>query len=602
MHLTYWMYQGTAHYGVARITNSLRNVQSVFHAPLGDDYINTVFSMLERTPDLPRMQTSVVTGRDLAQGTLQLPERLRQIEATHKPELIVVAASCSTILLQEDLERVAQSSNIETEILVYDANPYRMQEIAASEGLLTELVKKFAGSQELTPYPSVNILGTASLGFHARSDLIALRRMLDALGVKVQSVVPWGASLDDIRQLPAAWVTIAPYRELGRQSALYLEQEFGTPALYDIPMGVQPTLVWLQRLVDMLNDVGTRTGGTPIKMPPLTAFSLDGLSTPSSVPWFARTADMESFSSKTAFVFGDATHTVGTVKFLRDELGMEIVGAGTYVLPEADWVRAELDGYLPNELLATETFQDVANQIEQYVPDLVCGTQMERHSSRKLDVPCMVISSPTHIENNLLGYYPMLGFAGADVMADRVYTSTKLGMEKHLIDMFGDAGLEYEEPAAEAVQPVVVSATVAPEATQSASVPPVNGMPATGTSTVGSPALRDRVLRGFLKPITRLVGVPMPTESPRAVPGVVQGQSVATSTPSAAPAMPAAVSQDAAANGQPVWDTEADAMLKKIPAFVRGKVRKNTENYAVEKGYQTITADVLREAKEAIGG
>jgi len=57
----------------------------------------------------------------------------------------------------------------------------------------------------------------------------------------------------------------------------------------------------------------------------------------------------------------------------------------------------------------------------------------------------MVVSPPTHIENHLLGYYPFFGFEGADVIADRVYLSCKLGLEKHLIDFFGDAGLEYED-------------------------------------------------------------------------------------------------------------------------------------------------------------
>jgi light-independent protochlorophyllide reductase subunit B len=129
--------------------------------------------------------------------------------------------------------------------------------------------------------------------------------------VQINVIAPWGASLDDLKRLPAAWVNIAPYRELGLGAANYLTTEFGAPALTDAPIGVQPTLVWLKRLAELLNEVGARVGRPAIKLPPLTAFSLDGLSAPSGVPWFARTADMESFSSKRAFVFGDATHTVG---------------------------------------------------------------------------------------------------------------------------------------------------------------------------------------------------------------------------------------------------------------------------------------------------
>ena len=467
------MYEGTAHHGVGRIANSMRGVHAVFHAPQGDDYVNPIFTMLERTPAFPQMTTSVVSGRDLATGSIRLPETLQQVEAKLHPELIVVCASCSTILLQEDLQVVANSANTEAEVLVYDANPYRMQETASADGLFTMLVKKYAKAQPRTRMPSINIIGPASLGFHVRSDLICLRRMFKTLGIEINVVAPLGAGLDDLEKLPAAWATIAPYRELGQEAARYLEAQFGVPALTEAPMGVQPTLRWLKQLVETLND-GANV--SPLQLPPLTAFSLDGMSAPSGVPWFARTADMESFSSKRAFVFGDATHTVGMVKFLHDELGMEIAGAGTYLTKEADWVREELRDYLPagSELLVTEQFQHVSARIEELQPDLVCGTQMERHACRKFDIPVMVIAPPTHIEDHLLSYRPLLGFDGADVLADTVYTTATLGMEKHLIDMFGDAGLDYEDegtgnreqgPGAEEQERVVVMAT------ESASLP-----------------------------------------------------------------------------------------------------------------------------------
>ena len=46
--------------------------------------------MLERTPDFPRMTTSIVSGRDLAQGTVRLPETLRAVDAQVHPDLIIV--------------------------------------------------------------------------------------------------------------------------------------------------------------------------------------------------------------------------------------------------------------------------------------------------------------------------------------------------------------------------------------------------------------------------------------------------------------------------------------------------------------------------------
>jgi light-independent protochlorophyllide reductase subunit B len=473
MRLAFWLYEGTALHGVSRITNSMKGVHTVYHAPQGDDYITATYTMLERTPQFPKLSISVVRGQDLARGTSRLPSTIQQVEEHYKPELIVVAPSCSTALLQEDLSQMARQSGVSPDkVMVYAVNPFRVSENEAAEGLFTELVKRFAVESPKTERPSVNLLGFTSLGFHLRANLTSLRRMLRTLGVDVNVAAPWGASIDDLKKLPSAWVNIAPFREIGRLAADYLKESFGMPVISEAPIGVNATMSWLRSIIEEINKIAAERGVPPISMPPLRDFSLDGQSAPSGVPWFARTADMESFSNKRAFVFGDATQTVGIVKFLKDELGMQIIGVGTYLASEADWVRSQLEGYLPGELMVTDKFQDVAQFIEEEMPELVCGTQMERHSCRKLDVPCMVISTPTHIENHLLGYYPFFGFDGSDVIADRVYTSAKLGLEKHLIDFFGDAGLEYEEPAAAAS--TNGTAEVAAESAAATSAPTVS--------------------------------------------------------------------------------------------------------------------------------
>jgi light-independent protochlorophyllide reductase subunit B len=45
------------------------------------------------------------------------------------------------------------------------------------------------------------------------------------------------------------------------------------------------------------------------------------------------------------------------------------------------------------------------------------------------------------------------------------------------------------------------------------------------------------------------------------------------------------------------WSAEGEAELAKIPFFVRGKVRKNTEAYAREQGLSVIDSEALYEAK-----
>jgi light-independent protochlorophyllide reductase subunit B len=50
-----------------------------------------------------------------------------------------------------------------------------------------------------------------------------------------------------------------------------------------------------------------------------------------------------------------------------------------------------------------------------------------------------------------------------------------------------------------------------------------------------------------------------------------------------------------------VWDSGSRAELRKIPFFVRGKARRNTERYAQEQGVATITIETLYDAKAHFG-
>ena len=46
-----------------------------------------------------------------------------------------------------------------------------------------------------------------------------------------------------------------------------------------------------------------------------------------------------------------------------------------------------------------------------------------------------------------------------------------------------------------------------------------------------------------------------------------------------------------------IWEKEAELELKKIPFFVRGKARRNTETFAKDKGLSSISTETLYEAK-----
>jgi light-independent protochlorophyllide reductase subunit B len=58
--------------------------------------------------------------------------------------------------------------------------------------------------------------------------------------------------------------------------------------------------------------------------------------------------------------------------------------------------------------------------------------------------------------------------------------------------------------------------------------------------------------------------------------------------------------QPSAASAEPItpaWGPDAHKELQKIPFFVRGKARRNTERFAAERGLSHITVETLYDAK-----
>jgi light-independent protochlorophyllide reductase subunit B len=239
-------------------------------------------------------------------------------------------------------------------------------------------------------------------------------------------------------------------------------------------------------------------------------------------------------TGKRVFIFGDATHAVAAARVARDELGFEVVGLGCYNREFARDVReaAKLYGVEP---LITDDYLEVEAAIQALQPELVLGTQMERHIAKRLRIPCAVISAPVHVQDFPARYSPQMGFEGANVLFDTWVHPLVMGLEEHLLTMFRD-DFEFSD--------------------------------ASGASHLG---------HGSAAPPSAQVAV-APTPS-----AVV----VEDATP--APAPPA--------TGAGSWSSDAERELLKIPFFVRGKARRNTEKYAAEQGLALITLDTLYDAK-----
>nr|YP_005352927.1 protochlorophyllide reductase ChlB subunit [Mankyua chejuensis]ADZ47959.1 protochlorophyllide reductase ChlB subunit [Mankyua chejuensis]AJJ48589.1 photochlorophyllide reductase subunit B [Mankyua chejuensis] len=511
MKLAYWMYAGPAHIGTLRVASSFKNVHAVMHAPLGDDYFNVMRSMLERERDFTPVTASMVDRHVLARGSQErVVNNINRKDKEQRPDLIVLTPTCTSSILQEDLQNFVDRASLssDSDVILADVNHYRVNELEAADRTLEQIVRYYLNkvrgrrtmNQCLTDSPSANIIGIFTLGFHNQHDCRELKRLLRDLGIGINQVIPEGGFVGDIQNLPKAWFNIVPYREVGLMTAMYLEKEFGMPYVSVTPMGVVDTAEFIRQVQELVNAWAPILLGRKVNYE---SYIDNQTKFVSQAAWFSRSIDCQNLTGKKAVVFGDATHAASITRILAQEMGIHVSCAGTYCKHDAEWFNEQLQGFC-DEILITEDHTEVGDMIARTEPSAIFGTQMERHIGKRLAIPCGVISAPVHIQNFPLGYRPFLGYEGTNQIADLVYNSFTLGMEDHLLDLFG--GHDTKEVITESLS-------------------------------------TDKDL---------------------------------------------------------TWNLESKAELNKIPGFVRGKIKRNTEKYARQKGITNITVDVMYAAKEAL--
>lgn len=520
MELTVWTYEGPPHVGAMRVAAALRDVHYVLHAPQGDTYADLLFTMIERRPARPPVTYTTFQARDLGADTAELFQRAcRAAFERFQPAALLVGASCTAELIQDDPGGLAAALDLPVPVIPLELPAYQKKENWGAAETFYQLVRRLAGPKAPPPgtarpprpegrRPRVNLLGPTALGFRHRDDPLEVTRLLDLLGVEVAMIAPLGASVADLARLGEADLNVVLYPEIALPAARYLERAFGQPWTRTVPIGLGASRDFLREVAGLL---GLDPEPAIARLAP-------------RARWWSHSVDSTYLTGKRVFVFGDATHAIAAARVAREELGFEVVGLGTYSRELAREVR-DAARAIGLEALVTDDYLEVEAKIAELAPELVLGTQMERHVAKRLGIACAVISAPVHVQDFPARYAPQMGEEGTNVLFDTWVHPLMMGLEEHLLQMFRE-DFEFHDRA----------------------VP-------SHLATAGHAAVR----------------APVETVPPAVAEGPVR------------------------------WSPEAEKELTKIPFFVRGKARRNTERFAQERRLPVITLETLYEAKAHFG-
>ena len=129
MQLTLWTYEGPPHVGAMRVATAMRDVHYVLHAPQGDTYADLLFTMIERRAQRPPVTYTTFQARDLGADTAQLfQDAVRDAYERFQPKAMIVGASCTAELIQDDPGGLADALNLPIPIIPLELPSYQRKE------------------------------------------------------------------------------------------------------------------------------------------------------------------------------------------------------------------------------------------------------------------------------------------------------------------------------------------------------------------------------------------------------------------------------------------------------------------------------------------
>jgi light-independent protochlorophyllide reductase subunit B len=484
-----------------RVATAMDALHYVLHAPQGDTYADLLFTMIERQSKRPPVTYTTFQARDLGGDTAELfKTAAREAYERFKPQALLVGASCTAELIQDDPGGLARALELPVPVVAVELPAYQRKENWGASETFYPIGPSFRQTRER--------LKKDRLLQHTGTDRAGLSAPRRHSGDHPPAGPSWHrhkrhrtpqCHSRPLTRLGDAHFNVVLYPEIGLQAASWLSRNFGQPMTKAVPIGVGAVR-------DFIAEVAALA-----QVDPSPVLDRDE----SRLPWYSRSVDSTYLTGKRVFIFGDATHVVAAARVASEELGFKVVGVGTYAREFAREVRdaGERHGV---EALITDDYLTVEARIAELQPELVLGTQMERHISKRLGVPCAVISAPVHVQDFPARYSPQMGFEGANVIFDTWVHPLMMGLEEHLLGMFRDDP-EFHDDA-------------------------------------GASHLGERK-----------------------------------------------TSRDLVAERSLIWDSGAEMELKKIPFFVRGKARRNTERFALDRGLTDITLETLYDAKAHFG-
>ena len=332
--------------------------------------------------DIPA--TNIIEKQVIFGGGSRLREQIKNTVKVIEGELYVVLTGCTPELVGDDVITMTKESQEQGESVIYFKAPgFKGKFHLGYEGVVNAIIDQLPTVKEVNTSKRANFVNIWGIipnqDIHWQGDLEEIKRILEGIGLQVNTLFGLGQGIEAWQEVPAAALNIV-FSKWGIRIAENLEKKYDTPFVnvQAIPTGAKDTINFIEKITDFIDIDRERLEKFIHIEKAREEYWLNSL----------LNLYVDYNFQRTFGIVGDESTVYSINSFLTKTLGL-LSNVKIFTDPMQD----------ENEILANNTYRtDTLNEIQEILREhqveLVLGSSLEKDICEELNIPWQVISFP----------------------------------------------------------------------------------------------------------------------------------------------------------------------------------------------------------------
>ncbi len=390
---------GCALHGALQTVQEIRGVVPVVHANAGCGVINYLANSKSSggnskfsgysIPGTSAQERHVIFG-----GASRLREQIKNTIKVVSGDLYVILNSCESAMVGDDVDAMTRE-------IVEQGEPVVDTLVAGFNGgthfgyehVLADIFKSIdqVKHTDHTKNPKlVNILGIIpGKDPYWQGNLDEIQRILEGFGLEVNLIFGANGDAKDLSNAQNAALSIV-FSKWGELPAKVLKEKYDIPVLlrHSVPIGVEDIKDLAKALTDKLD----------LEEDKIQSFIEKEESYENSLIYRVRDEIIDNGLSKKAILVGDEEQVIRIGRFLKDYVGVEVVGS---ILTDAlkkdeehETDNEEILKSFSNNVYKSFDQKEINDIIRSSKPEVIFGSSLEKEIANKLNIPLVETSYP----------------------------------------------------------------------------------------------------------------------------------------------------------------------------------------------------------------